>query len=148
MSAVKLPAMIKERIQERLDALGLKAQAASLKAGLSGDAIRNILRGGSRSPRGITLSRIAAVLECQPGYLTGETDQITATPPPPAGPGHEALKDTAAKAIRWIVERKGVPVTEAELAELQVEYMSSRFGRDPDEQATPQQTPPHPRKPK
>ena len=88
MSTVKLPHMekiakpltvrdnyrlmaeqLKDRVQARLDAVGLKARGASLKAGLSGDFVRGILRGQSKSPHYQNLRKLAEVLECSPEYL-------------------------------------------------------------------------------
>lgn len=68
--------MLQKRINERLKALGLSATAASVEAGLSKDAIRNILRGTSESPRDITLRKLAKVLQCTPDYLTGQSNQV------------------------------------------------------------------------
>ena len=68
-------ATLTERIQSRLEAIGLSARAASLKAGLSADAIRNVQRGGSSSPRFETISALARALECNTMYLTGEADE-------------------------------------------------------------------------
>lgn len=64
------------RIEERLEALGLSPRAASLKAGLSPDAIRNIQRGKSSRPRGEALAALARALECDVRYLLGETDAV------------------------------------------------------------------------
>lgn len=65
-----------ERISERLEILGVSPRAASLKAGLSADAIRNILRGKSVSARADTLAAIARALGCDVRYLLGETDEV------------------------------------------------------------------------
>lgn len=73
-------ATIQTRVTARLDALGLKPQQASLKAGLSKDAVRNILRGKSSHPAYSTLSALADALECAPGYLTGDQDDPMARP--------------------------------------------------------------------
>lgn len=50
------------RISHRLKVVGLSAKAASEKAGLSKDAIRNIERTGTQSPRLGTLKALAPVL--------------------------------------------------------------------------------------
>lgn len=68
------------RIRKRLGFLGLTPRAASLRAGLSADAIRTILAGRSRSPRGETLAALAKVLQVDVGYLIGEIDQPVADP--------------------------------------------------------------------
>lgn len=57
------------RIQERLDALGMSARAASLRATGSDNTIRHILNGRSGNPRVDTLAKIAAVLETTPEWL-------------------------------------------------------------------------------
>lgn len=80
--------MLIERINERLEALGLSARAASIKAGLSADAIRNIQRGKSLSARSNTLAAIARALDCDVRYLLGETDEVGT---PAEGPGELTL---------------------------------------------------------
>lgn len=71
-----------DRINERLAAVGLKAQRASLNAGLSKDAIRNIQRGSSVNGRSDTLVRIAHVLDCSVAYLLGEAEEPGEAPGP------------------------------------------------------------------
>jgi phage repressor protein C with HTH and peptisase S24 domain len=68
-----LPRMktLADRIQYRLERLGMSARAASLKAGLGPDGVRNVLRGKSASPRGETLRRLAQVLETSVHFLVG-----------------------------------------------------------------------------
>ncbi len=69
------------RIERRLKAIGLSAQAASQKAGLSKDAIRNLRRAatGETSRHGIstrTAAALADVLETSEGWLlTGEGEE-------------------------------------------------------------------------
>jgi transcriptional regulator with XRE-family HTH domain len=67
------------RIQVRLDQLGFTARAASIKAGLKPDAIRNIVRGKSQNPRGDTLRSLAQALDCSVRYLVDD-DLIEDTP--------------------------------------------------------------------
>lgn len=55
------------RIHARLDATGLSAQAASIAAGLSKDAIRDVERG--REPGVWKMARIAAALGCDLNYF-------------------------------------------------------------------------------
>lgn len=62
------------RIEARLDELKLTPRKASMKAGQHPDAIRNILRGRSKSPRTDTLSAIAKVLGWDLGMLAGTED--------------------------------------------------------------------------
>lgn len=75
-----------QRIQEGLDEKQLTARQASLKAGLSADAIRSILRRPDDDPRGSTLAAIAPVIERSVPYLLGVTDDPAggATAPPRA----------------------------------------------------------------
>jgi len=66
------------RIKKRCDALGMKPRAASLKAGLKADAIRNIKRG--RHPRAETLNALAQVLDVPPSYLLEALEDSTTSP--------------------------------------------------------------------
>lgn len=76
-SGVKLPRMAKPaqkspialRIEGRLEALGLSASAASVRAGLSRYAISNIQKNPNSVPRGQTLLQLAQALETTPEYL-------------------------------------------------------------------------------
>jgi len=68
--------IVARRVRERLTATGKTARGASLEAGLSADAIRGIMRGMSKTPRGETLQRLSRVLECSVNYLLGETDDL------------------------------------------------------------------------
>lgn len=70
----RMTAILAKRVQARLDQLGLSARKASLNAGLHPDAVRNILRGKSESPRGQTVTALAYALKCTTAYLLGETD--------------------------------------------------------------------------
>lgn len=65
-----------EHLQARLDALGLSANAASQRAGFSRDYVRDLLRGRVSDPGFSRLSRLAEVLHCDPGYLTGESESV------------------------------------------------------------------------
>jgi len=65
---------LKDRISERLEATGLSAQAASLRAGLSRDAVRNILRGRSSGANMTTLAALAPVLGVSVSWLAGQDD--------------------------------------------------------------------------
>ncbi|WP_425403876.1 helix-turn-helix domain-containing protein [Hwanghaeella sp.] len=59
------------RIEERLAATGLSANAASEAAGLERTYIRNILNGKSRGPRGENAVRLARALDCSLEWLLG-----------------------------------------------------------------------------
>lgn len=67
-----------QRILERLTALKKKPTPASVEAGLSKSAIRNILEGKSTFPRGDTLSRLATVLGTTEAWLLKGDDVKTA----------------------------------------------------------------------
>lgn len=74
------------RVEERLEALGMSAQAASIAAGLSKDAIRNMRRAANKGDRsGVstkTINALAKALETTPGWLmTGDgSPNDTVTP--------------------------------------------------------------------
>jgi transcriptional regulator with XRE-family HTH domain len=62
---------LKNRIQERLDALGYSANEAATKAGVNRTLIHSILQGRSKHPRTDTIAKLANVLGCSVSYLTG-----------------------------------------------------------------------------
>jgi transcriptional regulator with XRE-family HTH domain len=108
---------LKYRIDKRLKAVGMSARAASLAAGMSGDAIRNIQRGLSAAPNTDTMLKLARVLECRLSWLmAGEgpetEDELLISQSPGSGVG--ALNETArpldeppgAAAARAAKERK------------------------------------------
>lgn len=64
------------RIKDRIEQLGLNPRKAALDAGLQEDAIRNILRGRSQSPRGKTLAAIAVALDWSIQELLGQGNVI------------------------------------------------------------------------
>ncbi|NTF87522.1 helix-turn-helix domain-containing protein [Agrobacterium rhizogenes] len=64
---------IHDRIQERLDIMGLNPSAASLKANLSREAVRKLLANRDQLPTGKTLFKLAQALEVSEQWLlTGE----------------------------------------------------------------------------
>lgn len=72
------------RVESRLAAVGLTASAASTKAGLSRDAIRNMRRAVEAKGRaGVstkTIAALAPILETTPGWLLdGTGDEVTET---------------------------------------------------------------------
>lgn len=85
--------ILQERIQARLDATRRSPRDVSLKAGLGADAIRTILNGRSKSPRGDTLKALADELQCDVGYLLGEIDKPYA---------HEALRRNKFGTVRGV----------------------------------------------
>lgn len=64
-------ALMRQRIQERLDALKMKPRTASTKAGLGADAVRNILADRSKNPTIDTIVALAEILECSVDWLAG-----------------------------------------------------------------------------
>src|SRR5262249_4888781 len=92
-----------DRIQRRLDRLGLKAEAASVRAGMGRDGIRNIKRGKSASPRGRNLKALAEVLECSIEHLLG------AEPRPPRGTAAEPPRNAVAMLPGYVAVPTIVP---------------------------------------
>ncbi|MCQ9144576.1 MULTISPECIES: hypothetical protein [Brucella/Ochrobactrum group] len=68
--------ILKQRIQQRMDALGLNPSSVALHAELGRSAVRDILSGKAKSPKHITLYKIAEALECSASYLVGEIDTL------------------------------------------------------------------------
>jgi len=60
-----------DRVQGRLDRLGLSAEGAARIAGLPGDFIRKLLDGNLPPPRGQRLVRLAEALATSVSYLVG-----------------------------------------------------------------------------
>ena len=71
-----------DRIDERLNSLGLTDRGASVKAGLSPDFIRTLRRRPDTRPRSDTLSHLATALGCDMRYLLGELDEVGMPSPP------------------------------------------------------------------
>lgn len=64
-----------DRIQSRLEATGLSANAASTFAGLGRDYVRDILRGKVKDPSADRLDRLAVTLGCSLAYLLGSEEE-------------------------------------------------------------------------
>ena len=79
---------VADRIQQRLDEIGMTPRAASIKATGADSTIRHILDGRTKSPRLDTLEKIAEVLDCSSTWLMYGTDE----PPRPnvSSAPHEA----------------------------------------------------------
>ncbi len=60
-----------DRVQGRLDRLGLTAEDASRAAGLPPDLVGKLLAGGAPPPRGQRLMRLADALATSVSYLVG-----------------------------------------------------------------------------
>lgn len=69
-----------ERVQGRLDRLGLSPEDAARNAGLSPDAVRKLLDGSRPPPRGQRLVKLAEALATSVSYLVG-LDPDTPVPP-------------------------------------------------------------------
>ncbi|UFN48167.1 helix-turn-helix transcriptional regulator [Roseomonas sp. OT10] len=78
--AASLPSPMVERIETRLDRLGLAPEEATRRAGLPPGSIARLLAGQAPSPRGQALRKLAEVLECSISYLVGLDPDV---PPPP-----------------------------------------------------------------
>jgi phage repressor protein C with HTH and peptisase S24 domain len=85
---VALTKELAARIRARLTVLGLSAQAASRKAGLDKDTIRNITRKAdanvSHSPGWRIMEQLAVALEVTPEWLSGRKPAVDVEPPRPA----------------------------------------------------------------
>lgn len=76
---------LNSRILARLDAVGKSPSVASVNAGLSSGAIRDILTGRSKSPTVATLEALCGPLECSLAFLVGCEPE--AEEPTPSGMG-------------------------------------------------------------
>jgi SOS-response transcriptional repressor LexA len=81
-----LPGSLAWRIDRRLKALGKKPTPASVEAGLSSSAIRNILDGQSKQGRSDTLNALAPVLETSVEWLSTGLGPETTRPAVDAAP--------------------------------------------------------------
>lgn len=68
--------ILKERIQERMTALGKNPSSVALDAGLSRSTVRDILSGKAKNPGIVTVNLIADALECSHNYLLGNSDSL------------------------------------------------------------------------
>lgn len=108
MSSAQLLPRLNNRIEARLNELGLTPITAALRAGLDRDAIRNTIRGSA--PRIDTLVDVAAALQTSVGYLVGETDDPrpawkTLAEPDPA-PKPENVADELSAALADNLRRR------------------------------------------
>ena len=85
--------MLAERIKMRITELETSATDASLAAGLNSNAIGDILRGKTKSPRTQSLYAIASVLHCDVDYLLGKSDEKTKDQSPKQDFGYITLND-------------------------------------------------------
>lgn len=105
--------LIAKRIAARLDALNITARAASMRAGLGTDGVRNILRGKSESPRSQTLIKLAKALECSLEYLIGADGDVSDAPDIPAEGTVADLKVRRFAATRQAYWGSALPAAEA-----------------------------------
>lgn len=89
--------VITERIQQRLDLLGISAREASLKAGLSDGAIQNLKRNPDSLPNVRTATALAKVLGVSVDWLTG-TEHLAEHAGQGAGPAG------ADEGGEWVIE--------------------------------------------
>lgn len=78
---------LRDRIQTKLDELGLSARAASLKAGLNTHFLQGILSDEARSMTTDNLFRLAEALDTSPEWL------LTGRGPEEFAPGAQELLD-------------------------------------------------------
>lgn len=126
-----LPGSLAWRIQKRLAATNQKATPASIKAGLSPSAIRNIFDGSSKAARSDTVAALAPVLQTTVEWLsigigqesTNPADQPSAEAPKPAATGLEGDVDAG----RLYVRRVAAAGTWREVSEYQDEEQPESF---------------------
>jgi SOS-response transcriptional repressor LexA len=94
-----------QRVQKRLDALGLSARKASLDAKLSSAFTTNILNGKSQSPRSENLHALASVLKTTVDWLVKAEGQETIEVPL-----HERVSDDVVRAMEETSRRGGPPM--------------------------------------
>jgi SOS-response transcriptional repressor LexA len=68
--------IVKQRIQERMDAQKTNANVVSKAAGMDRSVLRKYMRGDIKELRDSNIRSLARVLKCSPAYLRGETDVI------------------------------------------------------------------------
>lgn len=77
----------RDRVEERLRALGINQFEAAKRAGKQQHFVYDLLIGKKRSIKGDGLVRLAQALECSIDYLTGTSDEVGSPPGSyPAGP--------------------------------------------------------------
>ena len=70
--------VIAERVQTRLEALGMSAHRAAVSAGLEKSYIANLIDGTKASISAAHIPEVAKVLECSVGYLLGTEAAVAA----------------------------------------------------------------------
>jgi hypothetical protein len=74
----------RERVRERLAALGVSASQAARSSGLARTFVVDLLNRREPAINGVNLCKLARGLACDPRYLTGESDQVGIAPLPNA----------------------------------------------------------------
>lgn len=93
--------MLKDRIAERLQALGINQFEAAERAGKNAHFIYDFMTGRKRSFKGDGPIRLAQALECSIEYLTGESDEIGE---PPVESGSFAPAASSGLPVAGIIE--------------------------------------------
>jgi transcriptional regulator with XRE-family HTH domain len=87
---------LRERIQRRLEELGINPFEAARRGGLERGFVNDILIGRKQSARGPNLAKLAAALDVDLAYLAEDQDEPRRAPlKPPADPDHLTLIGTA-----------------------------------------------------
>lgn len=77
------PAMVlKDRIQQRLEELGLSAREASKRAGMGEYFVRDLLSGKAKSPKATSLQALAGALETSTEWLLEQRGEMGGLPIP------------------------------------------------------------------
>lgn len=94
--------MRKDRIEARLDALGINQFEAAERAGKNSHYIYDFMIGRKSSFKGDGPVRVAQALECSIEYLTGESDGVGV--PPMLSPGMPAAQAGQSLPLAGVVE--------------------------------------------
>jgi len=128
-------AAVVARIEKRLTAVGLSASAASQKAGMSGDAIRNMKRALGRPGAGAsftTLAKLAPVLDTSVTWLlTGQGDEEDHRPSIDAVLREKNLSDDDWRSFYDLACRfQPMPLVSEEKAESALDEISDAAARE------------------
>lgn len=93
--------MRKDRIQARLDALGITQFDAALRAGKNSHFVYDFMIGRKASFKGDGPIRLAQALQCSIEYLTGESDEVGQ--PPLMGPVLPHIRPDAGLPVAGVV---------------------------------------------
>lgn len=104
--------VVRQRIQERMDALDLTMNAAAKLSGLHRSMLRKFMAGDTKELRGSSIDKLAPVLQCTSAYLRGDEAEFVAAEPK-AGPQGAALSRPLERLTRPMQNVKIVGVVEA-----------------------------------